>query len=62
MKLSRQESWSVLPYPSPGIFLTQGPNLYLLHLLYWQADSLPLNHLGSPIGTFTLYLYVWVYA
>ena len=21
---------------------------YLLHLLYWQTDSLPLSHLGSP--------------
>ena len=29
-----------------GIFLTQGSNLYLLHLLHWQADSLPLCHLG----------------
>ena len=28
-----------------GIFLTQGLNPGLLH---WQADSLPLNHLGSP--------------
>ena len=28
-----------------GIFLTQGSNLHLLH---WQADSLPLCHLGSP--------------
>ena len=28
-----------------GIFLTQGSNLCLLH---WQADSLPLSHLGSP--------------
>ena len=25
-----------------GIFLTQGSNLQLLCLLYWQADSLPL--------------------
>ena len=31
-----------------GIFLTQGSNTYLLHLLHWQADSLPLSHLGSP--------------
>ena len=31
-----------------GIFLTQGPNSCLLHLLYWQVDSLPLHHLGSP--------------
>ena len=27
-----------------GIFLTQGQNLYLLHLLNWQVDSLPLSH------------------
>ena len=31
-----------------GIFLTQESNLRLLCLLYWQADSLPLSHLGSP--------------
>ena len=31
-----------------GIFLTQGLNLYLLCLLHWQADSLPLRHLRSP--------------
>ena len=28
-----------------GIFLTQGLKQ---HLLLWQADSLPLSHLGSP--------------
>ena len=27
------------------IFLTQGPNPYLLH---WQADSLPLSHQENP--------------
>ena len=33
-----------------GIFLTQGLNLYLLSLLRWQADSLPLEpeNLRSP--------------
>ena len=31
-----------------GIFPTQGSNLSLLWLLHWQADSLPLSHLGSP--------------
>ena len=31
-----------------GIFLTQEPNLPLLH---WQADSLPLRHLGSHLET-----------
>ena len=30
-----------------GIFSTQGSNPYLLHLLHWQADSLPLSHLGT---------------
>ena len=34
-----------------GIFLTQGSNPGLFHLLHGQADSLPLNHLGSPRGT-----------
>ena len=28
-----------------GTFSTQGSNLCLLH---WQADSLPMSHLGSP--------------
>ena len=32
-----------------GIFLTQGSNPCLLCLLYWQAGSLPLMLLGSPI-------------
>ena len=30
------------------IFLTHGSNPLLLWLLHWQADSLPLSHLGSP--------------
>ena len=30
-----------------GIFQIQGSNVHLLHLLYWQANSLPLSHLGS---------------
>ena len=32
-----------------GIFPIQGSNPCFLHLLYWQADSLPLSHLGIPI-------------
>ena len=32
-----------------GIFLTQGSNPYLLCLLHWQVDSLPLCHLESPL-------------
>ena len=45
MEFFRQEYWSRLPLPPPGIFPTQGLNLRLLHLRHWQADSLPLCHL-----------------
>ena len=31
-----------------GIFLTQGSNPYLLRLLHWQAEYLPLHH---PVDT-----------
>ena len=46
-------------------FLTQGSNLYLLCLLHWQAESLPLSHLGSPmcmcIYNMYIYLYILIY-
>ena len=32
-----------------GIFPTQGSNPHLLRLLHWQAESLPVRHLGSPL-------------
>ena len=32
-----------------GIFPTQGSNPCLLHLLHWQADSLPLEPPGEPV-------------
>ena len=35
MEVSRQESWSGLPFPPPETFETQGSNL---HLLPWQVD------------------------
>ena len=43
-----------------GICLTQGLNLHLLHLLDWQADSLPLSHLGSPLTTATTTFKSWL--
>ena len=46
MGWSWQEYWSRLPFPLPGIFLTQGSNLHLLH---WQVNSLPRHHLGSSL-------------
>ena len=47
MGFSRQEYWSELPFLLQGIFLTHRSNLCFLHLLNWQADYLPLHHLGS---------------
>ena len=32
-----------------GIYPIQGSNQCLLHLLYWQAGSLPQRHLESPV-------------
>ena len=49
MEFFRQEHWSGLPFPLPGDLPNPGIKLnpHLLNLLHWQADSLPLNHLGS---------------
>lgn len=33
---------------------TQGQNIHLLHLLHWQADALPLFHLGNIIASLEL--------
>ena len=58
------------PWNSPGnntgivchfllqrIFWTQGLNPHLLH---WQADSLPLSHLGSPYTYIYIYKYIYL--
>ena len=37
MGFSRQEYWAGLPFPTLGIFLIQGSNPHLLHLLRCQA-------------------------
>ena len=39
-----------------GIFPTQGSKPHPLCFLYWQADSLPLRHLGSPSSCLNLYI------
>ena len=37
---------------------TQGSNFHLLHLLHWQADSLPLSHIRSNhFGSVEKYIY-----
>ena len=52
MGFPKQEYWSELSFPSPGIFANQRSNP---HLLNWQRDSLPLSHQGSP---FLLYFFI----
>ena len=38
-----------IAFATPG-HLTQGLNPSFLHHLLWQADSVPLSHLGSPFN------------
>ena len=48
MGYSRKEYWSAVSF-SRESSQTQGWNFHLLHILHWQAYSLPpvLHHLGS---------------
>ena len=48
MEFSRQEYWSGLPFPTPRALPDPGIKPTFLYLLYWQADSLLLRHLGRP--------------
>ena len=48
-EFSRQEYWNVLPFPPPGIFLTQGSNPCLLCLLHCRRSLYLLNHWGSSL-------------
>ena len=45
MGFPRQEDWSGLPFLSPGNY--PDPGMVPMSPV-WQADSLPLSHLGSP--------------
>ena len=47
MEFSRRDTGVGRYFLFQGIFPTQESNLRLLHLMYWQAESLPLHHLGS---------------
>ena len=46
IEFSRQECWSRLPFPSPGVFPTQGSNSGLPHCRYILYH---LSYQGSPI-------------
>ena len=39
----RQEYWSRMPFPTPGVLFDPGLNPRVLCLLHWQVDSLPLS-------------------
>ena len=45
MGFPKQEYWSGMPFPFPGIFLTQGSNPELLHC---RRILNRLSHQGSP--------------
>ena len=49
MGFPRQDYWSGLPFPTPGNLPDTGIESESLCLLHWQADSLALCHLGSPL-------------
>ena len=36
-----------MPFPTPGDLLDPKMKQHLLSVLHWQADSLPMHHLGS---------------
>ena len=46
MEFSRQEYWNGLPFPSPGDL--SDPEIKPISPA-WQANSLPLSRLGSPL-------------
>ena len=48
MGFSQQEYWSELSFPPPGIFLIQGSNSGILHLLHWQMDSFTTESPEKP--------------
>ena len=61
MGFPRHEYWSGLPSPSPEDLLNPGiepgsPSWQAS--LAWQVDSLPLSHLGSPVTSLVLPLYL----
>ena len=52
MGFSTQKYWSGLPFPSPGDLPDPGIEPASPA---WQADSLPLSHLGSPLIQFWMW-------
>ena len=63
MGFPRHKYWSELPFSYPGVLPTQGS--FKPTSPAWQADSLPLSHLGSPyqfcivLWIISLFIYLW---
>ena len=56
----RQETRASCYFLLQGSFPDQGSNLCLLHLLHWEADSLPLGHPGGPMYSLqTIFQSLW---
>ena len=49
MGFSRQEYWSGLPCPPPGVSSWPGDQTIVFYLLHWQVGSLPLVPPGKPL-------------
>ena len=47
-----KNTWVGCHFLLEEIFLTQGSNSHLLHLLHAKRDSLPLSHQGSPYSSY----------
>ena len=47
VRFSRQKYWDGLPFPTPGNLPDPRTELRSSAYRHWQADSLPLHHLGS---------------
>ena len=60
MEFPRQEYWRGVPFSTPGDLPNPGSSLCLLCLLHWQADSLPLCHLGSQSPYIYIYLFIYL--
>ena len=55
MGFPKQDYWSGLLFPSPGDLPDPGIEPASPESLAFQADSLPLSHLGSPSSGYSFY-------
>ena len=68
MEFSRRDAGVGSNFLLQGIFPTQGSNPHLLHLLHWQAGSLPLVPTGKRLYIclyvcmhICVYIYIYIY-